>query len=373
MAATPRSTAVLGTDLGRAAHGQLTRDLGAERRRLAWSADGVDEPLWKELRAQGWFAALLPESAGGLGLGLGEVLEVFSALGRHLLPGPFLEHVLLLPALTGAGPAALDDLVAGERRVSWWDPAAHGLTRSPLTLDGDRVRGHLDGVRFALDTDDVLAVARTPAGGEAIVLAARPAGTAAVVPGPRDGVAKLGSIDLDGSARVLLTGAAARDFLDTARVLARLAATFELAGISGWLVDSAVDYAKLREQFGRPIGSFQAVAHLLADIAVREIALRNVCLAIVEDTRTGGVRTEGTVPAERAMAVKAYASTQARRVAETALQVHGGIGFTEEHPLHMYVKRALALYPWYGDPDRLAIAIGRRRVSRSSDWQLASK
>lgn len=357
--ATPWTSGPLSTDLGRAAAGQLARDVGDERRRAAWSADGVDEALWKELGAQGWFAALVPESADGLGLGLGEVLEVFTALGRHLLPGPFLEHVLIVPALALACPdePALADLVPGARRVSWWDPAAYGFMRSPLNLDDGLVAGRLDGVRFAADTDAVLAVAHTPSDEPAIVLIARPQGTTARPQGPHDGIAKLGPLALDGPARVLLTGAAARAFLDSARVLARLAACFELAGIAGWLVESAVDYAKLREQFGRPIGSFQAIAHLLADIAVRDIALRNVCLAVVEDTRTGR-----SVSAERAMIVKAYAATQARRVAETSLQVHGGIGFTEEHPLHMYFKRALALYPWYGDPDRLAIAIGRARV-----------
>lgn len=353
----------LTSDLGRTADGYLARSLSSERRRTTWADDRVDDALWKDLAQHGWFAALLPEEHLGLGLGLADVLEVFTALGHHLLPGPFLEHMLLLPELAGRCPelGSLSELINGDRRMSWWDPTACAPTRPvPRLTDDNRLVGRLEGLRFAQDCDDVLVVGALTGGEPAVVLVSPPATRPDSMTGPRDGVSKMGSLDIDAPALTLLTGTAASTFAEDALALARVSATFELSGIVNWMVDSSVGYAKVREQFGAPIGTFQVVSHMLADCAVRDIALRNTCLALSEDAR------HSDISRERAMAAKAYAASTARLVAETTLQVHGGVGFTQEHPLHMYFKRALALYAWCGDPDRLAIAVGRHRFTTTA-------
>lgn len=336
------------SELAAAVDAQLAGTLSDEVRRELWTASTVDRLLWKGFGASGWFAALLPPGLDGLGLRAADVAGLFEVVGRRLVPGPFLEHVLLVPLLaefTGALPAP------SERLLSWWDPEA--TSAAPVRLDAGGIRGVMDGVRFAADADGFLVVTAGPS----IVLVPRTDRVvASVAPGVTDGMTKPGRLELhEAPAELLLSGRRADDFLARARDWSRVATALELSGTSAWLAGQAAEFVKVREQFGRPIGQFQAIAHIVADLAVHDIALRNLCAAVVADGPT----------AVTAMGAKAYAAQVAVAAAENTLQAHGGIGFTMEHPLHMYFKHALHLWAWYGDPRRLAIRIGHETMHAS--------
>jgi alkylation response protein AidB-like acyl-CoA dehydrogenase len=374
--------------LAHAVDSQLSRSVPPERRAELWAAPRLDRGLWREFAASGWFSALLPEKLDGLGLPPGEVAGLFECAGRHLVPGPFVEHVLLVPLLAGylGDFAGLAELADGSRLLSWWDPEAVGAPADSLRVDAaGAVSGSAGGVRFAADADFFLVAAASAraadCAGRSLAAGADSAdsslaagadsprasgadGSLAIVLLPRFGPAgggagltKPGRLDLRGApGQVLLDGAQAAEFLERARAWSRLATVLELSGTSAWLVAQSTEFAKVRHQFGRPIGQFQALAHLVADLAVHDIALRNLCAALVEDA--------GRAPAPAAaMGAKAYAARVALRIAEGALQAHGGIGFTQEHPLHMYFKHTLHLWAWYGDPRRLAARIGQAALS----------
>ncbi|MFE2287871.1 acyl-CoA dehydrogenase family protein [Streptomyces sp. NPDC059443] len=241
---------------------------------VAVSGRSVDRSLWRELGAAGFFALRLPESEGGVGLGLPEAVLVFEEAGRALLPGPLVATHLAAGIVPGAAE--------GEVVVTAFD------------LDGPLVP-------YLSESDAVLGAAVLPAGEP--VRSADPLTPLARVPAPGD----CGAYREEG---------------------ALLTAALQL-GSALRTVELAVRYAKEREQFGQPIGAFQAVKHLCAQMLVRaEVARTAVYAAAV--TRD---------PAEVA-AAKLLADEAAVRNARDCLQVHGGMGFTWEADVHLHLKRA---------------------------------
>jgi alkylation response protein AidB-like acyl-CoA dehydrogenase len=134
----------------------------------------------------------------------------------------------------------------------------------------------------------------------------------------------------------------------------RLMMAAELSGAVDCLVDMAVEYARMRKQFGRPIGSFQALQHMLAELAARGGALRHLVAATLDDVAADPTRLH-----ELAIIAKAYACTTGRYAAEESLQVHGGIGFTNDLPLHLYYRRVLTHQGFLGESDALMCELGR--------------
>ena len=279
----------------------LDRRFPAERVvELAESEAGWDPASWAELAELGWLGVSVPEEHGGAGLGFLEEAVIFEELGRALYPGPYFSTVALaLPAL----PPELQSEVAS------------GQTRWSASLEGSLVPdlGNVDRVLVARD-GRLWAV---PPHGQMIET--------------KDATRRLGRLhDTDGGEDV-----GSDDLLDAARLRAQVALALEAVGIAARALELGVHHASTREQFGRPIGIYQAVSHPLADTYVETEQARSLAYwaawCVAEDDE------QATVAAAAAKAAAAEAATNA---CERSIQVHGGIGFTWEHVLHRYYKRA---------------------------------
>jgi alkylation response protein AidB-like acyl-CoA dehydrogenase len=267
--------------------GYLAKAIPSNRRRKVWDAGRVDRELWAALGTDGWLAPVLPEEHGGMGLELADAISAFWPAGRHLLNSPLAEHLVVLPLLVHAGAAVegLEQLAGGEKILAFWDPQAHGRDAVELTVTVDsqnRVSGELAGLRFAHDADTVVLLAMRGSDDVVVQLDLPAEG---VTLGPTGGLstaawARRSRVSLvEVASTVLLDGARASRFADEVRAWLHLSIAYELSGAVAWLLDAAVEYAKVREQFGSPIGSFQAIQHILADMAAADSALKNVCQA----------------------------------------------------------------------------------------------
>jgi alkylation response protein AidB-like acyl-CoA dehydrogenase len=278
--------------------------------------EAFDAELWRAMDEQGWTAIEVTEAGGGVGLGTVELAVLVEEIGRHAAPAPLVPTVLALDAFASGGDDAwVARLLSGDALACVaWDPAAP--------------------VPYAPSAD--IAVVCAADGVYAMEVATRPAREPAM-----DLTRELGWLDFDPSRAHKLGGADAR-----ARLIDRGAtlASAEMLGGASRVLDMAVEYAKERVQFGRPIGSFQAIKHRCADMLVDVEGMRSTvywaawCLAA--DDR------EASVAASTA---KIWCSDSSKRVMASALQVHGGIGFTWEHDLHFYMKRAQLDQLAFGD------------------------
>jgi alkylation response protein AidB-like acyl-CoA dehydrogenase len=270
-----------------------------------------DAALWRAMLDQGWCGLAVPEKLGGVGLGWVEAAVVLEQVGAHVAPAPVLGQMVALDALadTAWGPP----LIAGEAVAACAArldepcvdaPAAHLV----VVPEDDRL--------MAIDLRD-----RRPAAEPAMDVT-RQVGwlrSAALADAPR--------LEVGGAAEV------ARH-LDVAAV----AYAAELLGVARRVLDLTVAYAKDRVQFARPIGSFQAVKHRCADMLVDVEGMRS---AVYWAAWTlGNVDAADDERAIAASTAKSWCSDAASRVLASALQVHGGIGFTWDHDLHLYLKRA---------------------------------
>jgi len=287
-------------------------------REVVDAGGGIDDGLWSAMVEQGWTALAVPEDRGGLGLGIVELALLLEEVGGHVAPAPVLQQALALDALvTGDGPAELiDALVAGE--------AIGTVAFKPVTTDGATVTGRPEPVIHAprarvliVRTEDELFAV------EGITSSPEPA---------MDRTRSLGWVQLDAAPAVRLDGPEAVErFID----LGALGHSAELLGASARVLDLSIEYAKERVQFGRPIGSFQAVKHRCADMLVDVEGMRSAVYHAAWALGAGD--PDRSVAASTA---KTWCSDASRRVMASGLQIHGGIGFTWEHDLHLFVKRA---------------------------------
>jgi alkylation response protein AidB-like acyl-CoA dehydrogenase len=290
-----------------------------ERVRALADVGGVDRDLWRELADTGVFSLRLDEEDGGAGLGMAESALVFEELGRALVPGPLVWTHLAAGLVPGAAEG--DRVVGGLfRRVE------------PFVVE------HLDSidVLVAVDDDGLWEVDRAR-------LSARPA---AHPLDPLTPVHVAGGL-LRGDRRGV-PGAAVR-WREEGAVLT---AAF-LLGIAGAVTERSVAYAKERQQFDRPIGSFQAVKHILADMFVRAEVARSAvyAAAVTLDQPSLGP------PARAVSGAKLLAGEAATLNAKAATQVHGGMGFTWEVDIHLFLKRAWVLDAAFGSGDAHADAV----------------
>jgi alkylation response protein AidB-like acyl-CoA dehydrogenase len=292
---------------------------------------GVDAALWTAMVEQGWPALGVPEDRGGIGLGWVEVAVLLEQLGSHVAPAPFLQHVVALEQLHRSGAVDVAPFVTGERVAT----AAFTPVTSRESSDGWLLSGRTEPVVFAPTAD--VAVVRTPDAVFVVELnAVRPRAEPAM-----DLTRSVGWLHLDGTPATRLGGADAVElFVD----VGALAYAAELLGIGSAALGLAVAYAKEREQFGRPIGSFQAVKHRCADMLVDVEGMRSAvyyaawCLAADDRDRSVAAST-----------AKTWCSDAGRRVTASCLQVHGGIGFTWESDVHLFLKRAQLDEVSFGD------------------------
>lgn len=354
----------------------LDGNFDTDRRTRMLEANGIDPDFFAKVADLGWFSLLAPEEQGGLGLHPAELAPVFRAFGEKLLPGSMLEQMLLPGFLLAEAAASadvpspltarLEPALTGQARVAVADV---GVTdhwcevNGRLELAAGRLTGKLELVRFGAQADELLVV--TSDGAEPVVVlvdASRPGVVLTSRPSADPGASFAGlrcdDVAVD-PADVLARGDAATELMERVRAWQRVLVSCELAGIARHMLDVALGYIQQREQFGRPVATFQALRHLAASAAQRVLLLENFCEAVAADAP--GLSTRDLTLA--AMTLKATASESARLVVEDALQMHGGIGFTYEYELHWYYKRALSLRTWYGDERELAIEVGRARLS----------
>lgn len=319
---------------------------------------GTTDAVWRQLAALGWPGMVIGEEYGGAGLGMLELALVLVEMGRVAMPGPFLSTIVGGLAVTRAGDE-------GQRR-RWLPGIADGSRIATLALLEASARWDLEGVTaVAQPTGDgwrlagtklfvpdahvadvmVCAVRRADDGEPALVLVER--GAARIAPLANvDATRKICAVGLEG-VRVpndaVLTGdasAALAAVLDAART----ALAAEMTGGSERVLAMTVDHVKTRRQFDRAIGSFQAVQHACADMMVAV-----ECAKAATTYAAWAVDQQADDAAIAAATAKATANDTYRLVTAKAIQLHGGIGFTWEHDLHIYYKRAMASEPTFGD------------------------
>jgi alkylation response protein AidB-like acyl-CoA dehydrogenase len=318
----------------------------AEVRKAMDAPEPYDAGLWRAICDQGWLAVALPVEAGGLGLGMVEVAVLAEEIGRHVAPVPFIESWLTLDALARAGGAAAEAWVS--RLASGYAVGCVGwASRGGVTADeAQRLTGCTDPSVYAPAADVALVVAGD--GLYAVDLVAT--GTRPAAEPAMDRTRRLGWLRFDATPAVLVGGG------DQVVALLDRAATAYSASLLGGaqrVLEMATQYAKDRVQFGRPIGAFQAVKHRLADMVVDVEGMRSAtywaawCIAADDPERSIAAST-----------AKTWCADAARRVMASGLQVHGGIGFTWEHDLHLFLKRSQLDQLAFGDAtfhrDRLA-------------------
>ncbi|MET0592513.1 MAG: acyl-CoA dehydrogenase family protein [Polyangiaceae bacterium] len=349
----------------------------SERVRAAMATEqGYDETLWRRLGEElGITSLAIPEPYGGAGLGFVEIAAVMEEMGRALLCAPFFSTVCLaasailhggtedqkletLPRIAAGKLTATVAFVAPDGR---WDAPGSGVS---YVARGDEIE--LTGKSsFVLDghtAELLLVVARSAANGDRspsiFLVPSSAAGLARRALTTMDMTRKQAELTLDkvripSSSRL---GAPKTGEATLARALdlAKVALSAEQVGGAQRCLDMSVDYAKTRVQFGRPIGSFQAIKHKLADMFVEVESARSASYYAA----WVAAHSESELPEAAALA-KSYCSDAYFRIAAETIQIHGGVGFTWEHDAHLYFKRAKSSETLFGDA-----AFHRRAVAR---------
>jgi alkylation response protein AidB-like acyl-CoA dehydrogenase len=290
--------------LKQSAHDFLSRECKPERVRAAMATDTADDrELFSAAAEQGWTALIIPETYGGLGLGLVDLAVVCEEMGRACMPGPLFATIFASAAIVHAGTE--------EQKRKWLEPIAAGEMRATVAL----------GEEFVLDAGVADLILRFTDNGieevEGATITRMPA--------------------MDETRKFYKVSGAAGLSPPTVDVAAIMLCA-EMVGGMQWILDASVDYAKTRQQFGRVIGSFQAIQHQCADM-----------LLMTESARSATYNAAWAMTPLATSIAKAYCSDACREVANRGVQVHGGIGFTWEHDLQLYYKRAKASETLFGD------------------------
>jgi alkylation response protein AidB-like acyl-CoA dehydrogenase len=322
---------------------------------------GYSDALWGEMAKLGWLGLPLAEEHGGAGLGFVELALVLEEMGRAAYPGPYFATVVLAGlGLELGGSAAqkekwLPAIASGRARGTAalleealdWDPAATAATAT-RTAGGFSLDGVKRFVPWAHVADVALVPARTPEGVSLFLVDPRAAGVTLT---PMVGIdlagrwseMRLRGVAVPGDALVGTAGGAG-PVLEALLRRAAVGASAEMLGAARRCLDMSVGYAKVREQFGQLIGSYQAIRHRCAEMLL-EVENAHSAVYYAAWALAAGAEDAGIA----ASVCKSYVSEAARTVCGDAIQVHGGIGFTWEYDLHLYFKRAKALEPLYGD------------------------
>jgi alkylation response protein AidB-like acyl-CoA dehydrogenase len=337
------------------AHDFLASRFKSERmREIAGSDDGTDEAGWKEMAELGWAGLALPEEWGGQGLGTVDLAVLFEEMGYALAPSPLFSNTVVGLALSAAG--------SDEQKEKWLRPLAEGTARgtqamvdagSTGTPGAYPMKAEADGDGIVLNGKKELVA---DAAGAAFFLVATSDGRRHIVPADGDGITVTPEISID-TTRRLSTVEFSGVRVPAENTLPEHGAVFgevflrgavalaaESTGVAQRALDMAVAYAKDRQQFGRPIGAYQAVSHRCAQMLLETENSRSA----VYGAAWAADADPDALPLSASMA-KAYASDAGWRVPDASIQVHGGIGFTWEHDLHFFLKRGRANASMYGD------------------------
>ena len=320
---------------------------------------GESEAMWKEMAQLGWLGLALPESVGGAGLGMVETAILLEELGRAACPTPYWPTLLAALAIEDAGTAEqqnrwLPSMASGGARGSVafmegeldWDPASI-TTRAETKAAGATLSGVKQFVPWATVADVLVVPARSTQDLALYLVDPRGKGVTITPLTGMDLGTRWATVQLEGAEGAPLSRSAdAGAEYGTLFRRAAVGAAAEMLGAARRCLDMAVGYAKVREQFGQPIGAFQAIRHKCAEMLME---VENAHSATYYAAWALDAGAEDAALA--ASVAKAYVSEASRKVCGDAIQVHGGIGFTWEYDLHIYFKRAKALESMYGDAD----------------------
>jgi len=292
----------------------------AARNLLEAKTDGLPD-FWGEVGKLGWLGLHLPEEYGGSGFGLSELVIVVEQFGRAVAPGPFVPTVIASAVIAAAGPPDLQArLLPG---------LASGSAIGAVALRGDVTDGTGNaGIAASGHLADVLLVAQ---GDDVLVVETAGGGVKTEIPANLDPARRIARVTLTGAPATVLPGA--RKVLTD---LSRLLFAAEATGVAREVTEQAAEYAKVREQFGRPIATFEAVKHHCANMLV---AAELATAAVWDAARAA----DGGQLSYTAAIAATLAVPSAVQNAQLNIQVHGGIGFTWEHDAHLYLRRAAAI------------------------------
>lgn len=346
-------------------------------RELMESEDGYSEALWQRMAAIGWMELPFPEEHGGVGLSFVELAVLLEEMGRALLPGPYFSTVLL-------GGIALLEIASEGQKKRWLVPLAKGKLKATLALVEPSGRWDAAGITakaercsggylisgtklFVPDAqvaDLIICAARTggsarPEKGITLFAVERESEGLSLTPlKAMDQTRRLYEVSFDrvrvASYQALGTVGSAWPAIERVIDKATIGLCAEMVGGAQQALDMCVGYSKSRIQFGRPIGSFQAIQHKCADMLLSIESARSVVYAAAWAASVNSRE----LPFLASIA-KAYTSEAYRFVAGEAIQIHGGMGFTWEHDAHLYFKRAKASEVAFGDA-----SYHRERVAR---------
>ena len=339
----------------------------AKVREIEESEDGYSPEIWRKMAELGWQGLMIPEQYDGMGMGLMDLLVVFEEIGRNILPSPyFATAVLGSPPIVEAGSEELKKeilprVAVGEAvlTMALTEPSA-GYSADCVELEAED-RGDsfvLNGtklfVEFASASDHMVVVAKTRSGGDPedgitllLVESASPGITI-------DAFATTGN---DKQCEVVFDNVSVPKsnvigevnkgwpIVEKTIKMATMAKCAEMIGGMQAVLDMSVAYAKERVQYGRPIGSYQAIQHMLADMFIRTDTSKNI---VYEAT---WMLSEGLECADKVSIAKAYCNEAYKKVAEDGVQVHGAIGTTRDHDMGLYYRRSMAANPTFGDTE----------------------
>ncbi len=331
-------------------------------RRLRDTQPGFERAVWQQMAEFGWLGILVPEQYGGLGLGCAEMAIVATGTAGALTPEP-----LTAAAVLAGGAIArsdnetlkrelLESLVAGalipalawQERAGVLAAAAVAVRAEPfeaaIKLNGSKnfVAGAAgaDGFVVSAQAPEGLALYWVPASAGGVALDLQP-----LADGRTTGMLRLNDVVVPKShllASPVCAAAALQAALDTTLVMA----SAEMSGVMGRALDMSIEYMKTRVQFGKPIGSFQALAHRAVDLHIQ----RELSSAVLDDAvALFDAGASGARRSAMASRVKARCSEAGLRITREAIQIHGAIGFTDEYDAGLYLKRAMTLSAWLGN------------------------
>jgi alkylation response protein AidB-like acyl-CoA dehydrogenase len=338
----------------------------AARAPLTWVREryaddrGTTDDVWRGLADLGVTGLLVPASCGGAGMGMVDATVVLESLGRWVHPGPYSssaigaaslivltgdehDHAAFLPGVADGSTVATVASLEPERRAEWHHPT----TNARAARDGWRLDGTKSHVADLVGADLVIVGATDEASALGAFAVATDAPGVGIEPKATvDGSRKRATLRLDATPAHRLGDGDATAAVSETIDRVGTAAVVEGVGTAARALELSVEYAKTREQFGAPIGSFQAVQHLCADM-----------LRAVELSRASAYYAcwacDAASARERHRAVTmalAFATDELFRVGATAIQVHGGVGYTWEHDIHLFYKRLLTLQQYGGPP-----------------------
>ena len=341
----------------------VRRDTDLPRvRTLAQTGSGFDRAQWQRLAGLGWLGLLAPEAYGGLGLGMTEAVIVAEGLGRALTPEPYTAVAVFASRIIEASSNAalrselLSGLIDGRCvPVTAWQEQADDFTGAWVSTTavpcagGLRVNGKKRFVMGADAADGYIVTAHSDEGLQLLWVPRDAPGCSTglqlLADGRSYGLVRLRNVVVPPE-HVLDHGSTARSALDLAFDHALVATSAELVGALKRSHEMSLDYLRTRVQFGKPIGSFQALQHRAADLHIQqELADAVLCEVAAQMDRDPDVVTRALL----ASRVKARCAEAALAITRAAIQFHGAMGYTEDCDVGLYVKRAMVLTAWLGN------------------------